>query len=185
MSYVRNLDINGVSYDIKSVAANNVNDGSGIKTWVGTKVQYDAIATKDANTIYDVIDDVSNNNSIIVDLNSKADVDLTNCTVPYVVSRTKTETGMVEIWSDGYCVQTGTITSVVLNTYTSATVNLSQSYIDTNYNVQIIQWDNGQTLGIEAATNGQSVHTKSTDSFVIASWSWTYGRMWRTEGYIR
>ena len=52
MSYVKNLDINGSSYEIKSVAANNVNDGSGIKTWVGTKAQYDAIVTKDSLTRY-------------------------------------------------------------------------------------------------------------------------------------
>ena len=57
MSYVKNLDINGSSYEIKSVAANNVNDGSGIKTWVGTKAQYDAIVTKDANTLYNITDD--------------------------------------------------------------------------------------------------------------------------------
>lgn len=57
MSYVKNLDINGTSYEIKSVAANNVNDGSGIKTWVGTKAQYDAITTKDSNTLYNITDD--------------------------------------------------------------------------------------------------------------------------------
>lgn len=57
MSYVKNLDINGTSYEIKSVAANNVNDGSGIKTWVGTKAQYDAIVSKDANTLYNITDD--------------------------------------------------------------------------------------------------------------------------------
>lgn len=57
MSYVKNLDINGSSYEIKSVAANNVKDGSGIKTWVGTKAQYEAIVTKDSNTLYNITDD--------------------------------------------------------------------------------------------------------------------------------
>lgn len=57
MSYVKNLDINGTSYPIKSVAVNDVNSGSAIKTWTGTKAQYDAITTKDANTLYNITDD--------------------------------------------------------------------------------------------------------------------------------
>lgn len=32
----------------------NQNGGQPLKYWVGTKVQYDAIANKDANTIYDI-----------------------------------------------------------------------------------------------------------------------------------
>ena len=32
----------------------NQNGGQPLKYWVGTKAQYDAIATKDANTIYDI-----------------------------------------------------------------------------------------------------------------------------------
>ena len=33
------------------------NNGSRIKTWTGTKVQYDAIVTKDSNTLYNITDD--------------------------------------------------------------------------------------------------------------------------------
>ena len=35
------------------------NDGSRIKTWTGTKTQYDAIVTKDTNTIYNITDDTT------------------------------------------------------------------------------------------------------------------------------
>ena len=54
------------------------NTSTAIKTWTGTKAEYDAIVTKDANTLYNITDDVTDNNSIVVDLNGKADVDLTN-----------------------------------------------------------------------------------------------------------
>jgi hypothetical protein len=33
-------------------AINEVNDGDGVKIWVGTTAEYNAIATKDANTLY-------------------------------------------------------------------------------------------------------------------------------------
>ena len=32
----------------------NQNGGQPLKYWAGTKAQYDAIATKDASTIYDI-----------------------------------------------------------------------------------------------------------------------------------
>ena len=35
------------------------NTANAIKTWTGTKAQYDAISTKDANTIYNITDDVN------------------------------------------------------------------------------------------------------------------------------
>ena len=57
MSYVKNLDINGASYDIKAIAVNDINGGSALKTWTGTKEQYEAITTKDSNTLYNITDD--------------------------------------------------------------------------------------------------------------------------------
>lgn len=128
--------------------------------------------------------------AIATDLNGKADRDLVNCTnprffAPYIESRVAVDGGIVEIWSDGYCVQTGVIDSVVQNNYNAATVTLPQPYKDTNYIVLLTQWDNGQTLGLANSTGAESVHSKTTSSFVISAYSWTYGRMWRTEGYIR
>ena len=46
--------------------------------------------------------------AIATDLNNKVDLDGTNATYPHVVSRTpNSQGGVVEIWSDGYCVVTG------------------------------------------------------------------------------
>lgn len=52
MGYVKKLDINSISYDIKSVATEDVNTGNAIKIWTGTRAEYDAITTKDGNTLY-------------------------------------------------------------------------------------------------------------------------------------
>lgn len=52
--------------NISTVAVKEQNNALAIKQWVGTKAQYDAIVTKDANTIYTVIDD-PDTQAIIVD----------------------------------------------------------------------------------------------------------------------
>ena len=57
MSYVKNLDINGTSYEIKSLAVEDVRSGSALKYWTGTKEQYELITTKDSNTYYTTTDD--------------------------------------------------------------------------------------------------------------------------------
>ena len=59
MSYVKNLDINGSSYDIKSLAIEDMNSGNAIKTWSGTKAAYTALVsggTVDSNTYYTCTD---------------------------------------------------------------------------------------------------------------------------------
>ena len=47
------------------------NTSTAIKTWSGTKAQYDAIVTKDANTLYNITDDTTSG----ADIYSKAEVD--------------------------------------------------------------------------------------------------------------
>lgn len=88
------------------------------------------------------------------------------------------------IYNDGYCEQWGTISSVVQNSYTAGTINLPKTFADTNYNVQITQNDNGQTLGTDPSTNGNAVHTKTPSSFTINAYAWTYGRDWIARGYL-
>lgn len=56
MADVKELNINNTTYDIKAKTVVNQNGGS-IKYWTGTQAQYDAIATKDANTLYNITDD--------------------------------------------------------------------------------------------------------------------------------
>ena len=56
MADVKELNINNTTYDIKAKTVVNQNGGS-LKYWTGTKAQYDAIVTKDANTLYNITDD--------------------------------------------------------------------------------------------------------------------------------
>lgn len=70
--------------------------------------------------------------AIATDLNNKVDLDGTNATYPHVVSRTpNSHGGIVEIWSDGYCVQTGIQSGTLENNYFKIT--LPQAYKDSNF----------------------------------------------------
>lgn len=118
--------------------------------------------------------------ALATDVNGKVDKDLINCTVPYVRSRTPNEQGgVVEIWSDGYCVQTGYTTSVNTDT---AIINLSQAFTDTNYLVTL------QGYGSSSSANASTVSIISTSSFYARSsgsasnWNSLY---YKAEGYIR
>lgn len=55
MADVKELDINNITYDIKAKSVVDTNSGA-LKFWSGTQAQYDAIVTKDSNTIYNVND---------------------------------------------------------------------------------------------------------------------------------
>lgn len=60
MSNVKELNVNNTTYDIigKGVVDQN-NPSTPLKQWSGTKAQYDAIVTKDANTLYNITDDAN------------------------------------------------------------------------------------------------------------------------------
>ena len=107
------------------------------------------------------------------DINSQ---NLTTCHV--VVETYVNSTSWYRVWDDGWVEQGGVIDSVSGNSYTAATINLLKPFSNTNYTVLLTQNDNGQTLGLDGATNGNSVHSKSINSFVIATYSWTLGRNW-------
>ena len=53
------------SNKLQTVAVIDNRSGNAIKTWTGTRAQYDAIATKDANTLYNIIDDNESSSSSI------------------------------------------------------------------------------------------------------------------------
>ena len=91
--------------------------------------------------------------------------------------------GWYRTYSDSWLEQGGITGAVAMDTYNSYTVALLIPFVNTNYFVSLLQWDDGQTLGLSNATNGQSVHTKAVGSFLISSYSWTYKRMWSTQGY--
>ena len=108
-------------------------------------------------------------------MNGKADVDLSNCTKPYVTATYVNETSWWRLWSDKWCEQGG----FYANTANQGTVNLLKSYANTNYNVQLtilnaITGDSGSNI---------KVNSKSTSSFI--AWVQTNERpiMWQASGY--
>lgn len=74
-----------INYDNKSITTNasdelqavgvidQNNTTTAIKTWTGTKAQYDAIVTKDADTLYNITDDTTTNNFADTDLSNVSD----------------------------------------------------------------------------------------------------------------
>lgn len=76
------------SDELQTIGVINQNDTTtALKTWSGTKAEYDAIVTKDANTLYNVTDDATSGADIYskgeVDslLNTKASVSLNNLVI--------------------------------------------------------------------------------------------------------
>jgi hypothetical protein len=89
------------SDELQTVGVINSRDSStAIKTWTGTKAQYDAIVTKDPNTLYNITDDSQSGTDIYskteVDtlLNGKADIDLSNMNPTQTVKNTIVGWGM-------------------------------------------------------------------------------------------
>lgn len=116
-------------------------------------------------------------------LNNKADRDMANTIPPYVVSRTANSLGgMTEIWSDGYCVQTG-IKSVT-GSNDPLTINLAVSYRDTNYFVFLTK-KSASTGNPNAATiQDFAIYQYNTNSFVLPR-GYNGPVRWKAEGYIR
>lgn len=56
MADVKELNVNNTTYDIKAKSVVDTNSGK-LFFWSGTKNQFDAIVTKDANTLYNITDD--------------------------------------------------------------------------------------------------------------------------------
>ena len=111
-------------------------------------------------------------------LNDKMDRDGVNAECPTLLSRTpNNQGGVVEIWSDGYCVQTGIVTNG-----SQTTVTLDVPYKDTNYKVFPV-------VTVSGPTNYEA------SSFTTTSFNWNWHResasyvfqdmRWRAEGYIR
>lgn len=173
INYDNNSITTNASDELQTVGIIDQNNTSNaIKTWTGTKVQYDAIATKDADTLYNITDDIPINTS-----------------VPYIVSRTPNNyNGIVEIWSDGYCVQTGCGTFAGGNKRDEEIlISLTQSYKDTNYtaigskgngiNYAVAMFALNKNSSSEIRISYYDVDTQTNNK---ASFQYN----WRTEGYI-
>lgn len=123
-------------------------------------------------------------------LNNKADRDMVNSIPPYLVSRTLNNMdGVVEIWSDGYCVQTGIVDIPQYTTNSSVTISLAQAYKDNSF-LAFTQMYAGSTYwSIENNMIGnQTINTFRIDLYQVTGSETTvsaHKRFWRTEGYIR
>lgn len=123
-------------------------------------------------------------------LNDKMDRDGVNAECPTLLSRTpNSQGGVVEIWSDGYCVQTGCGTfPSATNIESSIYITLTESYIDTNYVVTAIMgsgsnFARSEFVATKISVNKIRVQYYDTSSASVARASFQYN--WRTEGYIR
>lgn len=79
MADVKELNINNTTYDIKAKTVVDQNGGS-VKVWTGTKAEFDAIATKDPYTLYNVTGVETNVNQIITELANKTNINFDNVT---------------------------------------------------------------------------------------------------------
>jgi hypothetical protein len=69
MANVSKISDGTTTYDISSITVKNQNSlGNSLKMWTGTKAQYDAIVTKDNNTLYNITDDTDLSLSILATL---------------------------------------------------------------------------------------------------------------------
>ena len=122
--------------------------------------------------------------AIATDLNGKMDRDGVNAECPTLLSRTpNNQGGVVEIWSDGYCVQTGVWTGSVTtaqNIETAIKVTLDTPYKDDKYiclPMQSTQWvitSVQKTTGYFNFYFGGYAGSRTLNEF-----------SWRAEGYIR
>lgn len=105
----------------------------------------------------------------------KVDRDLVNCTVPYVVSRTpSSQGGVVEIWSDGYCVQSG------YDAGNTVTIRLDKTYKYSDYLIFLSRLSGSTTT----VSKDYWARTVTQNTFEIYKQD-NLGIYWRTEGYIR
>ena len=56
------------SSQLQAIGVIDQRTSSAVKTWTGTKAQYDALSTKDSNTLYNITDDESSIINTINDL---------------------------------------------------------------------------------------------------------------------
>lgn len=116
-------------------------------------------------------------------LNGKLNADHSNDSKPYITQTYRNGASWYRVWSDGWCEQGGFITSVTANALSSATITFLKSFSDTNYFVSLEEVKNNNTSNAEA-TGSHAVYTKNKNNMVIATFSWTNGRLWEAKGYI-
>ena len=175
------------SDELQTVGVINSRDSStAVKTWTGTKAQYDAIVTKDANTLYNITDDTDVSLTILEALYPVGSVYITTantCPLSTLISGSTWElvsSGRVLQGADsghsaGTTIEaglpniTGTIVSRPLSetgagciTYAAGCCSLSQkSAGDTSATTISSRKENGDIISIDASSSN-SIYGNST-----------------------
>ena len=168
------------------------NSSTAIKTWTGTRSQYEAILTKDVNTLYNITDDTDVTLTILEALYPVGSVfETTNSTCPLstlisgstwieetsriLVDKYVDGTNWWNLYSDGWCEQGGYFN---VGSVATAAINLFKAYPDTNYSIYL-------TNLYETASTKNAVHVMSVAKTDFTYWSEnTNGNVyWRTCGY--
>ena len=198
MADVKELNINNTTYDIKAKSVVDTNSGA-VKFWTGTKAQYDAIVTKDANTLYNITDDTDVTLTLLDALYPVGAIYIgTMATCPlatigvgtwqqktsrFLVDKYVSGTDWWELYSDGWCRQGGIVTR---NTQ-DAVITLTKPYSDINYIITALSTNNSGVSGSMTMIDGGN--SKTVSSFILITNF--YGTiptsniqtMWQTEGY--
>lgn len=108
------------------------------------------------------------------DLSAKANIDLSNCTKPYITETYVNGTSWYRVYSDGWCEQGG------VSARNLQTIRLLKAYANTDYIVfgNIITTDAQQVYG-----NQVNIMTKTTTNFSFPNSSGAQ-RQWHACGYI-
>lgn len=166
------------SNKMQAVAVKDTRSGNAVKTWTGTKAQYDAIVSKDSNTLYNITDDTDVKLTVLEALYPVGSTYTTTAsTCPLVnlisgstwveetcrvlVEKSVSGTEWYNLYSDGWCEQGGVSQSA--GDQTTNTIGLLKNYTDTNYSILF-----AQNAGVEGSyTNGCTTKNKTTSSFAL------------------
>lgn len=151
-------------YGFDASRSNSIYGNSNTVQPQSVKVLYYIVVATSTKTDIEVdIDEIA------TDLNGKANIDLSNCTKPYVTATYVNGTSWWRLWSDKWCEQGGYSTT--------SSITLLKTYKDTDYNVLM----QGRGSSVGTTSNAQLVTGITTSSFTYSGWDAVY---WRTCGYI-
>ena len=184
---IPSVDIDGISInrntddELQTIGVINQNDTTtAIKTWTGTKAQYDAIVIKDANTLYNITDDTDVSLTILEALYPVGSIYITTndaCPLSTLIAGSTwvlVSSGIVQA-GDIPCKGNGMTLGLTNGTYEKGMV---YGYYSSSYYGMV---PNGDTLGKSVGTSGNTqtdglatswgITTDETKSGIIADTS--------------
>ena len=210
MSYVKNLNVNSTSYDIKSVAVNDVNSGGAYKSWFGVSSAYTQVNPKDSNTLYYVTDSqevylgstlisnystsgdalpdqTGNAGKLLTTNGTAASWQATGVIVP-VVETYSNNGSWYRIWAPDdtgyrYCEQGGLVWQGTTMAATDNTINFPKAFIDLTYNFMMFSLHSTANLTANVCPY-EKYTSRTTSSTVLRIVGAVFGYEWRACGYI-